>query len=146
LVTHLFISQVVLLTACIETHIIMESSDDEPLVNVKKRKKIKAKAKPDAAKSSSAKKRKREAPDPAVSSSSSKKPQGKELKKLEKSERLQYAMQAFLWWNAKEPPEGCQWDTMEHAGVSFPEEYLPHRVKMLYEGKPVDLTPLQEEA
>lgn len=36
--------------------------------------------------------------------------------------------------------------TMEHAGVSFPEEYQPHGIKMLYNGKPVDLTPLQEEA
>jgi DNA topoisomerase I len=36
--------------------------------------------------------------------------------------------------------------TMEHAGVSFPEEYVPHGIKMLYDGKPIDLTPLQEEA
>ena len=71
---------------------------------------------------------------------------GKELKKLDKAERLQYAMQSFLWWNAKEPPEGCQWVTMEHAGVSFPETYEPHGIKMNYDGKPVDLTPVQEEA
>mmetsp|Transcript_40632 Transcript_40632/g.45395 ORF Transcript_40632/g.45395 Transcript_40632/m.45395 type:complete len:789 (-) Transcript_40632:142-2508(-) len=70
----------------------------------------------------------------------------KELKKLDRAERLQYAMQSFLWWNAKEPPEGCQWVTMEHAGVSFPEPYQRHDVKMKYEGKPVHLTPVQEEA
>jgi DNA topoisomerase-1 len=70
----------------------------------------------------------------------------KELKKLDKSERLQYAMQSFLWWNAKEAPEGCQWSTMEHAGVSFPEPYEPHRVKMKYDGKPIQLTSVQEEA
>lgn len=70
----------------------------------------------------------------------------KELKKLDKAERLQYAMQSFLWWNAKEPPEGCQWVTMEHAGVSFPESYRPHGVKLKYEGRPIDLTPVQEEA
>ena len=70
----------------------------------------------------------------------------KELKKLDKAERLQYAMQSFLWWNAAEPPTGCQWTTMEHAGVSFPETYQPHGVKMKYDGVPVDLTPLQEEA
>ena len=35
---------------------------------------------------------------------------------------------------------------MEHAGVSFPEDYVPHGIKMLYDGKPIDLTPLQEEA
>jgi DNA topoisomerase-1 len=121
------------------------SSDDEPIL--KKRKKVK----PDKAKSSkhvaATKKRKRE-PDPAPSSSTpaKKAKAGKELKKLDKAERLQYAMQSFLWWNAKEHPEGCQWLTMEHAGVSFPEPYTPHRVKMNYDGKPVELTPMQEEA
>lgn len=70
----------------------------------------------------------------------------KELKRLDKAERMQYAMQAFLWWDAPEPPPGCQWVTMEHTGVSFPEPYVPHGVKMLYDGKPVDLTPIQEEA
>lgn len=138
----------------------MDSSEDEKLVNLTKKKK-KTKVKPETPKSSSSastkkmkkKKRKREsdaaAPDEVASSSAKKKAKGntgKSLKKLEKTERLQYAMQSFLWWNAKEPPEGCQWVTMEHAGVSFPEEYQPHGVKMLYEGKPVDLTPPQEEA
>ena len=128
------------------------SDDDRPLVKIKKKKKKKSIDKPDSVKSSSAtkKKRKRESqvPDEAPSSSSkkAKKPAAKELKKLEKTERLQYAMQAFLWWDAKEPPEGCQWVTMEHAGVSFPDDYVPHGIKMFYEGNPVDLTPAQEEA
>jgi len=88
-------------------------------------------------------------PDPAPSSScsaKSKQKEPKQLKKLEKNERLQFAMQAFLWWDAPSPPEGCQWRTMEHAGVSFPPAYEPHNVKMLYNGEPVDLTPPQEEA
>jgi DNA topoisomerase I len=68
------------------------------------------------------------------------------LKEKDKSERLSYAMQSFLWWDAKEPPDGCQWVTMEHAGVSFPDPYEPHGVKLLYDGKPVDLTVAQEEA
>lgn len=127
----------------------MDSSDDEPLVSVKK-KKISS-PKPDRVKSNSAtkKKRKREPEPDKAPSSSPKKPKKvvvKTLKKLEKTERLQYAMQAFLWWNAKEPPEGCQWGTMEHSGVSFPEDYVPHGVKMLYDGQPVDLNPAQEEA
>lgn len=37
------------------------------------------------------------------------------------------------------------WKTLRHAGVLFPPEYEPHGVKMLYDGKPVDLTPDQEE-
>ncbi|XP_061353179.1 DNA topoisomerase 1 alpha-like [Gastrolobium bilobum] len=38
-----------------------------------------------------------------------------------------------------------KWTTLVHNGVIFPPSYQPHRVKMLYKGKPVDLTPEQEE-
>jgi len=70
----------------------------------------------------------------------------KKMKEMEKTERLNHAMQAFLWWEAPEPPPGCQWSTMEHAGVSFTSPYVPHGVKMLYEGIPVSLSPTEEEA
>lgn len=38
-----------------------------------------------------------------------------------------------------------KWTTLEHNGVIFPPPYKPHGVKILYKGKPVDLTPEQEE-
>ena len=41
--------------------------------------------------------------------------------------------------------KSVKWETLEHSGVQFPPEYTPHGVKMLYDGKPVDLTPKQEE-
>ncbi|XP_024370141.1 DNA topoisomerase 1 beta [Physcomitrium patens] len=41
--------------------------------------------------------------------------------------------------------DGVKWTTLEHNGVIFPPPYEPHGVKMLYDGKPVDLTPAQEE-
>ncbi|KAK9269439.1 hypothetical protein L1049_001213 [Liquidambar formosana] len=41
--------------------------------------------------------------------------------------------------------EGQKWNTLVHNGVIFPPPYKPHGVKMLYKGKPVDLTPQQEE-
>ncbi|KAL8481026.1 hypothetical protein ACS0TY_027533 [Phlomoides rotata] len=50
--------------------------------------------------------------------------------------------------SSKVPPssgEGQKWTTLEHNGVIFPPPYKPHGVKMLYKGKPVDLTPEQEE-
>lgn len=100
-------------------------------------------SKPEAVKSSSSAKKKKKLSHTGSASTSS---SSKGLKKLDKAERLQYAMQSFLWWNSKEPPEGFQWVTMEHAGVSFPEAYEPHGIKMKYEGQPIDLTPLQEEA
>ncbi|KAL3642943.1 hypothetical protein CASFOL_013758 [Castilleja foliolosa] len=48
----------------------------------------------------------------------------------------------------KLPPgsgDGQKWTTLVHNGVIFPPPYKPHGVKMLYKGKPVDLTPEQEE-
>lgn len=38
-----------------------------------------------------------------------------------------------------------KWETLVHSGVLFPPDYTPHGVKMLYDGKPVDLSPEQEE-
>lgn len=38
-----------------------------------------------------------------------------------------------------------KWTTLVHNGVIFPPPYMPHGVKILYNGKPVDLTPEQEE-
>ncbi|GLT50932.1 hypothetical protein SLA2020_243870 [Shorea laevis] len=38
-----------------------------------------------------------------------------------------------------------KWTTLVHNGVIFPPPYKPHGVKMLYDGKSVDLTPEQEE-
>uniref|UniRef100_A0A1J3GSM1 DNA topoisomerase I n=1 Tax=Noccaea caerulescens TaxID=107243 RepID=A0A1J3GSM1_NOCCA len=38
-----------------------------------------------------------------------------------------------------------KWRTLEHNGVIFPPPYKFHGVKILYQGKPVDLTPEQEE-
>lgn len=48
----------------------------------------------------------------------------------------------------KKPPgsgDGQKWTTLVHNGVIFPQPYSPHRVKMLYNGQPIDLTPEQEE-
>ncbi|TKY67911.1 DNA topoisomerase 1 [Spatholobus suberectus] len=38
-----------------------------------------------------------------------------------------------------------KWTTLVHNGIIFPPPYQPHGVKMFYKGKPVDLTPEQEE-
>ncbi|KAJ3038715.1 DNA topoisomerase 1 [Rhizophlyctis rosea] len=40
---------------------------------------------------------------------------------------------------------GKDWKTLEHNGVLFPPPYVPHGVKMKYDGKPVDLSPEAEE-
>lgn len=38
-----------------------------------------------------------------------------------------------------------KWNTLHHNGVVFPPPYQQHGVKVLYDGKPVDLTEKQEE-
>ena len=38
-----------------------------------------------------------------------------------------------------------KWEHLHHNGVMFPPDYQPHGVKMLYDGREVDLTPEQEE-
>ncbi|KAK3278754.1 DNA topoisomerase 1 [Cymbomonas tetramitiformis] len=37
------------------------------------------------------------------------------------------------------------WETLSHSGVLFPPPYEPHGVKLIYDGRPVDLTPAEEE-
>jgi DNA topoisomerase-1 len=139
------------------------SDDDKPLKSMAKKKKdtvmkeanVKKEAhvKKEAVVKKETKKRKADTKESSSSSKRGKKepaaaskPPPKALKKLDKPERLQYAMQSFLWWDAKEAPPGCQWSTMEHAAVSFPETYVPHGICMKYDGKPVQLSPMEEEA
>ncbi|VVB11430.1 unnamed protein product [Arabis nemorensis] len=38
-----------------------------------------------------------------------------------------------------------KWTTLVHNGVTFPPSYKPHGIKILYKGKPVSLSPEQEE-
>ncbi|KAG7534323.1 DNA breaking-rejoining enzyme catalytic core [Arabidopsis thaliana x Arabidopsis arenosa] len=50
--------------------------------------------------------------------------------------------------SSKSLPSGdgqTKWKTLEHNGVIFPPPYKRHGVKILYQGKPVELTPEQEE-
>ena len=113
-----------------------DASDSEEDFKEKPKRKKKKKTKT-APKKKAAAKPKAKAKAPA-------KPKG--LKKLEKGERIAHSMQSFLWWDAPDPPEGCNWTTMEHAGVSFTEKYEPHGVKMKYDGVHVNLSSMEEEA
>jgi DNA topoisomerase-1 len=64
----------------------------------------------------------------------------KEKKKEEEKEEDKW------WLKESSKGTGSRWKTLVHNGVMFPAPYVPHNVKMLYEGKPVNLTPEQEEA
>ena len=88
--------------------------------------------------SSSSSKRKAAAADPSGFKT------GK-VKEMKIPQLLDRAMKAHRWW--MEPPlaEGQCWETLEHCGIKFAAPYEPHNVKLLYEGKPIDLTAVQEE-
>eukprot|EP01119_Soliformovum_irregulare_P004412 TRINITY_DN1540_c0_g1_i1.p1 TRINITY_DN1540_c0_g1~~TRINITY_DN1540_c0_g1_i1.p1 ORF type:complete len:814 (-),score=300.27 TRINITY_DN1540_c0_g1_i1:2235-4676(-) len=50
------------------------------------------------------------------------------------------------YWEKEANEDGTKWTTLVHQGVLFPPPYKPHGIKMLYEGKPVELSPAAEEA
>lgn len=83
--------------------------------------------------------------------SGNKKP-AKEAKGKGKVKKEEEEEEVYKWWE-NEAPEGIEgdgtkkWDSLSHAGVLFPPAYtpLPSTVKMLYDGKPVDLPPESEE-
>ncbi|KAF4123518.1 DNA topoisomerase I [Geosmithia morbida] len=55
----------------------------------------------------------------------------------------------YAWWNAPKPEDDTiKWQTLEHNGVLFapPYEPLPKHVRMLYDGKPIQLSVEAEEA
>uniref|UniRef100_A0A6U5F964 DNA topoisomerase 1 n=1 Tax=Corethron hystrix TaxID=216773 RepID=A0A6U5F964_9STRA len=110
------------------------------------------KFRPDAVRSSSASKKRKVVPDAVTSGKRTKKANGTAAKKtpkkkeISKVDRLGNAMKAFMWWTVEDPPDGAQWSHMEHAGVSFPPPYEPHGVPLVYDGKPVQLRPVEEEA
>jgi DNA topoisomerase-1 len=108
-------------------------SDDEPIQKKRAARKP-AKRKAPAKKEPAPKRRK------SSTGSTARKP-----KQLTKVQRLEKALGAFEWWNAPDPPEGKSWTTLEHAGVTFEPQYVPHNVPLVYEGAPVKLTPRQEE-
>ncbi|KAK7243181.1 hypothetical protein RIF29_37970 [Crotalaria pallida] len=73
--------------------------------------------------------------------SSSFKKQGKKFKK--NSNNSDYSKSTKILPSSGDGQK--KWTTLVHSGVIFPPPYQPHGVKMLYKGKPVILTPEQEE-
>ncbi|KAI0244736.1 DNA topoisomerase 1 [Massospora cicadina] len=51
----------------------------------------------------------------------------------------------YQWWLQEKEDDSIKWETLEHNGVLFPPDYVPHGIKMKYDGKPVALPPAAEE-
>ena len=61
-------------------------------------------------------------------------------------EKVKEEIPHFKWWEKDHPEDDTiKWHTLEHSGVLFPPEYVPHNIKMKYDGKPIDLPADAEE-
>lgn len=51
------------------------------------------------------------------------------------------------WWEEDEHDDFSiqKWKSLEHHGVIFPPDYIPHKIPLFYDGEPVSLTSEQEE-
>lgn len=73
---------------------------------------------------------------------------GKEIAKKEATEDAEEAEEEFRWWDApKKEDDSIKWTTLQHNGVVFPPPYepLPDNVKLIYDGKPINLSIEAEE-
>ena len=69
----------------------------------------------------------------------------KKAKVLTPIQLFDRAVQAFKWWEHHFGGNDIAWTTLQHNGVLFQPRYKPHGVPLIYAGKPVKLTPAQEE-
>lgn len=114
-----------------------DSSDDEPIAKSTKRQSNGTAAKkPNGVKTEKT---------PAKSKAASKKAETKSKSPDAGDEEEE----AHEWWNQPKPEDdSVKWTTLEHNGVLFPPEYepLPKKVKLLYDGIPLELHIDAEEA
>lgn len=129
-------------------------SDDTPLANLKLPAKKRAKKDGKPAKSESkrnrviaTKKRPATTSKGRATKESKKKRSGASNSKNSQPTKKQKGEEEHLWdwWEAKPLPEGVKWLELRHNGVLFAPAYQPHGVKMLYDGRPVTLSPQSEE-
>lgn len=131
-----------------------ESDDDKPMAKPSaKRKSVTAPAK---RKSNGVKKEESES-DVPISKKSKTTPAkkakanatpSKEIKRAKSKATSDEDDEEYAWWNAPKPEDDTiKWQTLEHNGVLLapPYEPLPKNVRMLYDGKPVNLSVEAEE-
>uniref|UniRef100_A0A7S2W7J0 DNA topoisomerase I n=1 Tax=Mucochytrium quahogii TaxID=96639 RepID=A0A7S2W7J0_9STRA len=66
-------------------------------------------------------------------------------KEVPRLTQLETAMKAHKWWEDPRHESGTKWTTLEHNGVMFPPPYKSHGIKLIYDGREIELTPEQEE-
>ena len=134
-----------------------DESDDEPLSKSATQKRRQSNGAPAKRKSNGVKKEESDSDAPISKKAKSKTvtpakkgkpaPPAKDGKKAKPKEESD-AEEEYAWWNAPKPEDdSIKWQTLEHNGVLFAPEYepLPKNVKLLYDGKPVNLSKEAEE-
>lgn len=51
----------------------------------------------------------------------------------------------YKWWENPTWDDTIKWESLEHSGVFFPPEYVPHGIRMKYNGREIALEPEAEE-
>ncbi|PIA16948.1 DNA topoisomerase I [Coemansia reversa NRRL 1564] len=51
----------------------------------------------------------------------------------------------YKWWLENKDDEGPKWQTLEHNGVLFPPDYVPHGLPLVYKGAEIIMPPEVEE-
>jgi DNA topoisomerase-1 len=58
---------------------------------------------------------------------------------------LEEEEEEYKWWLQEERDDSVKWTSLEHNGVLFPPDYIPHGIKLVYDNSPIDLVPEAEE-
>eukprot|EP00993_Chasmostoma_nieuportense_P003021 NODE_376_length_2328_cov_22.259882_g350_i0.p1 GENE.NODE_376_length_2328_cov_22.259882_g350_i0~~NODE_376_length_2328_cov_22.259882_g350_i0.p1 ORF type:complete len:755 (+),score=261.62 NODE_376_length_2328_cov_22.259882_g350_i0:57-2267(+) len=100
-------------------------SSDEELLKRPAKVKTESKSKKASSKSDASRDRKTD--------NSQKADKAKSPKKSAPNENPEEEETVFKWWEqTDEEPKSHHWDTLEHNGVLFPPEYVPHHIPVLY--------------
>ncbi|KAL0729051.1 hypothetical protein Bca4012_025144 [Brassica carinata] len=122
-----------------------DSDDDVPiskrLKSESSNSKVSSSAKPKAVKGNSSSSAAKPKVTKVVSPPSRSKPVNRNAKKVTKDSKYSSSSKS----SPSSSDGQTKWKTLEHNGVIFPPSYKPHGIKILYKGKPVDLTTEQEE-
>ncbi|KAJ3295349.1 DNA topoisomerase 1 [Rhizoclosmatium sp. JEL0117] len=128
-----------------------DSDDDEPIAKKAKKKEAVKKEpikKEVIKKESAGTKRKAESDDaPSKKKKAAVKASPKKVKKEdgEEGEGDEDDEEEYEWWVNGLQDGGEKWKTMSHNGPVFPPAYVPHGIKMKYNGVPIALEPDSEE-
>ena len=73
-------------------------------------------------------------------------PKGKSKRQLKKEEEeAKEEEETYKWWLEENRDDSIKWNTLKWNGVLFPPDYVPHGIKMKYDGKEITLSPDSEE-